>query len=72
VLPTSVTRWIGFQTNKDAPPAATFAAGAIFQLAPFVNVVLLFALRGELRLISLDDDDDDDDEGDGGDEIEMM
>jgi hypothetical protein len=65
VLPTSVNRWIGFvastrQSEADrnagipaTPPFASFMCGAIYQLTPFVNVILLF-LKGGTRLVSLE------------------
>jgi hypothetical protein len=65
VLPTSVNRWIGFvasakQSEADrnagipaTPPFASFMCGAIYQLTPFVNVILLF-LKGGTRIVSLE------------------
>ena len=65
MLPLSATRWIGFiaeakQSEQDriagvpaTPPSATLLVGAIYQLTPFVNILLLFA-KGNTRLVSLE------------------
>jgi hypothetical protein len=57
VLPLSVTRWVGWRiekrTGSDLPPAAYLAAGALFQLTPFVNVVLIF-MRGGIKLVKFE------------------
>jgi hypothetical protein len=43
---------MGFQ-GHDISPAADFATCALYQLTPFVNVVLLFT-RGGIRLVSFE------------------
>jgi len=46
VLPITIARWLGFHQQSRygasfVPAAATFAAGAIFGLSGFLNVLLL-------------------------------